>query len=107
MKHPQAHPTAIPAQAPLGQLLLRKGVLSEEQLDAALKQQECSDERKLIGEVLVDMGFADDRTVLETLANAYGIPFTSDTARLADPRVIEELPQDFLEEHGVLPMFLV
>jgi type IV pilus assembly protein PilB len=81
--------------------------LTEEQLNAALKQQESNDERKLIGEVLVDMGFVDDRIVLETLAQAYSIPFVSDTARLADPKVIEELPQDFLEEHGVLPMFLV
>ena len=108
MKHPQKQSVqTTPAQTPLGQLLLRGGVLTEEQLNAALKQQECNDERKLIGEVLVDMGFVDDRIVLETLAKAYGIPFVSDTARLADPKVIEELPQDFLEEHGVLPMFLV
>ena len=95
------------SQAPLGQLLLRRGVLSQEQLDSALEQQRTCDERKLIGEVLVEMGLADDAIILETLAEAYGIPFASDTARLADPKVIEVLPRDFLEEHGVLPMFLV
>jgi type IV pilus assembly protein PilB len=100
-------PSALTAQAPLGQLLLRRGVLSQEQLDSALKQQQGCEQRKLIGEVLVEMGLADDRTVLETLAEAYGIPFASDTARLADPKVIELLPREFLEEHGVLPMFLV
>ena len=99
--------SAISAQAPLGQLLLRRGVLSQEQLDNALAEQQSCDERKLIGEVLVEMGLVDNRTVLETLAQAYGIPFASDTARLADPKVIEVLPRDFLEEHGVLPMFLV
>jgi type IV pilus assembly protein PilB len=99
--------TAISAQAPLGQLLLRRGVLSQKQLDSALEQQRTCDERKLIGEVLVEMGLADDKIVLETLAEAYGIPFASDTARLADPKVIEVLPREFLEEHGVLPMFLV
>ncbi|MAI66560.1 MAG: ATPase [Phycisphaerae bacterium] len=100
-------PSALTAQAPLGQLLLRRGVLSQEQLDSALKQQQGCEQRKLIGEVLVEMGLADDQTVLETLAEAYGIPFASDTARLADPKVIELLPREFLEEHGVLPMFLV
>jgi type IV pilus assembly protein PilB len=100
-------PSALTAQAPLGQLLLRRGVLSQEQLDSALKQQQGCEQRKLIGEVLVEMGLVDDRTVLETLAEAYGIPFASDTARLADPKVIELLPREFLEEHGVLPMFLV
>ncbi len=98
---------ALSAQAPLGQLLMRRGVLSQEQLDCALEQQRKCDERKLIGEVLVEMGLADDKIVLETLAEAYGIPFASDTARLADPKVIEVLPREFLEEHGVLPMFLV
>ncbi len=95
------------AQAPLGQLLLRRGILSQDQLDKALEQQRVCEERKLIGEVLVELGYIDERGVLETLAQAYGIPFASDTARLADPKVIEVLPRDFLEEHGVLPMFLV
>jgi type IV pilus assembly protein PilB len=99
--------SAISAQAPLGQLLLRRGVLTNEQLENALAQQKECDERKLIGEVLVEMGLASNSVVLETLAEAYGIPFASDTARLADPKVIEVLPRDFLEEHGVLPMFLV
>jgi type IV pilus assembly protein PilB len=104
---PDNSTSALTAQAPLGQLLLRKGVLSQDQLDSALEQQKNCDERKLIGEVLVEMGLADNRTVLETLAQAYGIPFASDTARLADPKVIEVLPREFLQEHGVLPMFLV
>ena len=45
--------SAISAQAPLGQLLLRRGVLTNEQLENALAQQKECDERKLIGEVLV------------------------------------------------------
>jgi type IV pilus assembly protein PilB len=98
---------SIAAQAPLGQLLLRQGILSQEQLDSALVHQQNCSERKLIGEVLVEMGMVDNRIVLETLARAYGIPFASDTARLADPKIIEVLPREFLEEHGVLPMFLV
>ncbi len=104
---PDNSTSSLTAQAPLGQLLLGKGVLSQDQLDRALEQQKNCDERKLIGEVLVEMGLADNRTVLETLAQAYGIPFASDTARLADPKVIEVLPREFLQEHGVLPMFLV
>ena len=96
-------PTDLTSQAPLGQLLLRSGVITQEQLDQALEKQKNSDQRQLIGEVLVGMGFVDEATVLEALAGAYDIPFASDTARLADPRVIEELPREFLEEHGVLP----
>ncbi len=95
------------AQAPLGQLLVRRGVLSEAQLEQALEFQKTSEERKLIGEVLVQLGFVNQQMVLETLAEAYGIPFASDTARLADPKVVDVLPREFLQEHGVLPLFLV
>jgi len=100
-------PTDLTSQAPLGQLLIRSGKITKEQLDHALTQQKQSDERKLIGEVLVELGFVDDAIVLEAIAGAYNIPFATDTARLADPRVIEELPREFLEEHGVLPLFLI
>jgi type IV pilus assembly protein PilB len=107
MKDKTKIPSSMTVQAPLGQLLLRQGILSQEQLDSAIEQQQSCEERKLLGEVLVEMGLLDNRIVLETLAKAYGIPFASDTARLADPKVIEVLPREFLEEHGVLPMFLV
>ena len=78
----------VTAQAPLGQLLVRRGALNEEQLEQALEFQKTSEERKLIGEVLVHLGFVNQQMVLETLAEAYGIPFASDTARLADPKVV-------------------
>jgi len=107
MTNPELNNSSITAQAPLGQLLLRRGALTQEQLDEALRHQQSCEERKLIGEILVELGYVDDRGVLETLAEAYGIPFASDTARLADPKVIELLPREFLEEHGVLPMFLI
>ncbi len=99
--------TPCGAQEPLGQLLLKAGHVTDAQLEAALGRQGQGDRRMLIGEVLVEMGFVEAATVLETLASSYGIPFASDTAKFADPRVIETLPRTFLEEHGVLPMFLV
>lgn len=102
---PNAQPNAV--QGPLGKLLLHRGIISEEQLESALEFQQSCSERKLIGEILVELGIVDDSIILETLAEAYGIPFSSDTAKLADPCVIGSLPREFLEEHGVLPMFLV
>ena len=67
--------TEITSQAPLGQLLLRRGVLSQNQLSEALRHQQSCSERKLIGEVLVELGYVDERGVLETLAEAYGNSF--------------------------------
>ena len=101
MNKPISIPNDLTSQAPLGQLLLQSGKITQAQLEQALDLQNKSDERKLIGEALVELGYVDDATVLEAIAGAYDIPFATDTARLADPQVIEELPREFLEEHGV------
>jgi type IV pilus assembly protein PilB len=44
---------------------------------------------------------------MEVLAEGYGLPFVTHTAKIADPKIVELLPRDFLEEHNVLPLFLV
>ncbi|UCD74993.1 MAG: Flp pilus assembly complex ATPase component TadA [Phycisphaerales bacterium] len=92
---------------PLGELLVGRDLVSKDQLKQALEYQEQRGHKKLLGEVLVDMNFVTDQQVLEVLAEAYGVPFATETTRLADPKVVELLPREFLEEHKVLPLFLV
>ncbi|MBC24329.1 MAG: ATPase [Phycisphaerae bacterium] len=98
---------AMISQQPLGQMLVDRNIITTEQLNEALQHQSQSGHRKLLGEVLVDMKFADEDQVMEVLASGYGIPYLSNAARLADPRAVERLPREFLEEHDVLPLFLV
>lgn len=57
----------------LGQILMRKGDLDAEQLDAALKRQ--SETGKLLGELLVDMGFCTRTQVHEALEYQQRHPF--------------------------------
>ena len=64
-------------------------------------------EKKLLGEILVELGFLTADQVMETLAEGYGVPFVTHTTKIADPRVVELLPRDFLEGHNILPLFLV
>ena len=92
---------------PLGDLLIRRGVINQAQLEDALVEQRRSGHTKLLGEVLVALGFATTEDVMETLAEGYGVPFARISARVADPRVTEALPRDFIESHCVLPLFKV
>jgi type IV pilus assembly protein PilB len=92
---------------PLGQVLLNKGLIQQEQLDRALAEQLRSDNQKLLGEVLVELRFCTEDQVVESLAQAYGVPYARISPRVADPKVIATLPREFLEKHGVLPLFLV
>ncbi|MDG1899986.1 MAG: ATPase, T2SS/T4P/T4SS family [Phycisphaerales bacterium] len=107
MIRPSVHMPNGTARQPLGELLISRGVLTEEQLGHALEHQSQHDHRSLLGEVLIELGFASDQQVMEVLAEGYGIPCVEQVARVADARIIEVLPREFIEEHKVLPLFLV
>jgi type IV pilus assembly protein PilB len=92
---------------PLGQLLLDKGVIQQEQLERALQEQQRSNHQKLLGEILVELRFCSEDQITESLAVAYGVPYARISPRVADPKVISVLPREFLEKHQVLPLFLV
>src|SRR5437764_2330254 len=92
---------------PLGQLLLSRGLLKQEQLERALDEQKRTNHQKLLGEILVELRFCTEDQITEALAQAYGVPYARVTPKVADPKVIPILPKDFLEKHCVLPLFLV
>src|SRR5215208_1423054 len=92
---------------PLGQLLLTRGLLKQEQLDRALEEQKRSNHQKLLGEILVELRICTEDQITEALAQAYGVPYARISPKVADPKVIAALPKEFLEKHQVLPLFLV
>ena len=91
----------------LGELLIERGLITPKQLDDALEEQRRTGRKKLLGEILVDLHFVTEEQVVETLAHAYGVPYAKLTPRVADPRVTDQLPREFIEAHHVLPLFLV
>lgn len=92
---------------PLGQVLLAKGMIQQEQLDRALEEQKRSGHQKLLGEIFVEMRFCTEDQITEALAHAYGVPYARISPKVADSKVIQILPKDFLEKHQILPLFLV
>ncbi len=100
-------PRATAAKVQLGELLIDQGVLTEAQLKEALEHQKEKGHNKLLGEVLIELSFASEEQIIESLATCYGVPFARLSPRIADPRVTEALPRDFIEQHCVLPLFLI
>jgi type IV pilus assembly protein PilB len=91
----------------LGQLLVDSGAITQEQLSTALLRQRESGHNLLLGEVLVEMGFCTPEQIMACLAKGYGVPFARISPKLADPRVVQILPREFLEKHCVLPLFKI
>ncbi|MCK4873657.1 MAG: Flp pilus assembly complex ATPase component TadA [Phycisphaerales bacterium] len=91
----------------LGEMLVERELISEDQLQQALEEQRSRSKRKLLGELLVELNLVTEEQIIETVAVSYGVPYVKLNPRLADPRVTELLPKEFIEEHAVLPLFRV
>jgi type IV pilus assembly protein PilB len=91
----------------LGQLLTARGIVTSEQIERALAEQREKGHRKLLGELLVEMGYCSENQIASALAQAYGVPYAQVSPKICDPKALEILPQEFLEEHVVLPLFKV
>ncbi len=98
---------AAPRPVRIGDLLLDRGLITQEQIEHALTYQRDRGHKKLLGEVLVELKYVTEEQVMEELATAYGVPFARISPKLADPKIIEVLPREFLEKHSVLPLFNV
>lgn len=98
---------AVKNKLQLGQVLQSRDIVTGEQIEEALAEQKRTGHNKLLGELLVEMGFCSENEIASALAHAYGLPYAQITPKICDPAVIEILPRDFLEEHLVLPLFKV
>ena len=90
---------AVENKMQLGQLLLARGVITAEQIDKALAEQKEKGHRKLLGELLVEMGYCTENQIASALAETYGVPYAQIGPKICDPKVVESLPREFLEEH--------
>ncbi len=91
----------------LGDLLVSRGLLTEEQVGQALAYQRKDPGKKLLGEVFVELGFVTPDQVMSTLADTYGLPYVRLNSGLVDPFAFEKLPKDFVQSNNVVPMFCV
>ena len=98
---------AVENKTQLGQLLLAHEVVTLEQIEKALAEQKEKGHRKLLGELLVEMGYCTENQIAAALAEAYGVPYAQIGPKICDPKAVEILPREFLEEHVVLPLFKV
>jgi type IV pilus assembly protein PilB len=89
----------------LGNVLVERGYLAPEQLEATLAQQRTGGGQKLIGELLLEQGTCTDDQIVECLACVYDVPYAKLEPRLADPRVVDVLPREYIEKNLVFPLF--
>ncbi len=86
----------------LGDLLLKQKLITQEQLEAALKLQR--EEGGKIGEALVRVGAVSEGDITETLSQQFGVPSIDLAHFEIDPAVIKVVPGEVARKYGVLPV---
>jgi len=86
----------------LGDLLIREGLITKDQLEKALQEQKATGTR--LGYSLVKMGFVQETEITKMLARQYRMPAV-DLARFeVDPKIVKMIPGDVALKHMVLPL---
>jgi hypothetical protein len=91
-----------PAWLPLGTLLVREGLISNEQLELALIDQQNTGLR--LGELLVQWGWVDSAAISRALAEQYELEFVDLDAAAVDRKAAERLTAKQARDHSAIPI---
>src|SRR5215207_1729675 len=86
----------------LGEILLREGLVTREQLAQALAEQKNTKHR--LGYVLVKLGLVQELEITKLLARQYRMPAVDLSRFEVDPKIIKLVPADLATKSVVLPL---
>ncbi len=87
---------------PLGQILIGKGILSEDQLRISLLEQMKSN--RPIGKLLVSLGFVSEATLRDALSESLGKQSVDLSNAIIDPAALPLVPRELAKRHHLLPL---
>jgi len=85
-------------------LLLRAGVITEDQLRTALAEQKKWGGK--LGSLLVDMNFLDEDLLVKALSKQLGLPRVDFKGLVIDENALSKIEPDFAEQNQVIPISL-
>ncbi len=95
-----------PQRIPIGQKLIQKGLISEDQLEIALKVQRSSESSAMVGQILVEMGFITESALGEVLTESSGVEQFDPKSNIIDPNLVKQVPKDVAERFKAVPILL-
>lgn len=94
--------TVAPAKKKLGEVLIEKGSLTEDQLSIALLELKTS--KKPLGTVLIELGFVTDSIIRDALSENTGQRSVDLSNAVLDANSTKIVPQDLARRHMILPL---
>lgn len=85
-----------------GETLVQMGIISQDQLDAALNEQRRT--REKLGRILVQRGILTEQQLIEALEFLMGIPHIKMSSVEVDSELLKMVPINLIRMHHVLPV---
>ena len=92
----------IPRHPLIGEILVRRNLISRKQLDEALEVQK--KEPGFVGEILVNLGYLEERDVVVALIVQCGLPYIAVNKYEIDTKVIHLIPEEKARKYHVMPL---
>ena len=102
-KKSDLHLAASRQRLPIGEVLIRSGALTQEQLQEALRQQKNGNKQRL-GRLLVTLNFVTDEVMRQALSSQLNIPFVDLERMRIDPQLGRLINQAYARRHNLLPV---
>lgn len=86
----------------LGELLIERRVINKEQLAEAINFQK--ERGGLIGEIIVELGFAKEEDIAQSLTAQYGFPYLPLNSYEIDSEVVKIIPLRVARQYLLIPI---
>lgn len=86
----------------LGELLVEAGLIDQAQLERGLEEQRRTG--RLLGEVLVHLGYVSEEDVAHTLVQQFGVPFIRVSQYYISKEMVELFPEAMLRQYEFVPI---
>jgi type IV pilus assembly protein PilB len=93
---------AMTSSERIGDLLMKEGLITKEQLDKALQEQRANGTR--VGYNLIKLGFIQELELVKVLARQSKLPAVDLSKFEPDPKLIKLIPADLATKNLVLPL---
>ena len=91
-----------PPKQQIGQVLIKRGIITAEQLNEALEKQK--KDGGLVGELLIRLGYATEQDIIQALAIQYDFPYIPIANYEIEPDMINLVPEESARKYCLIPM---
>lgn len=86
----------------LGEMLLKKKLITKEQLDTAIEYQKSLGGK--IGNIIVKLGYMTDEALTREIARHYNMEVTDLANMILPVNLLKAVPKDIIEKHHLIPV---